>query len=276
MMTKKYLFFDLDGTLVSKTTYQMPKSSAQALVMTKNRGNVCFAVTGKAYGRCLYIRQSGIEDIVICDGAGLVYNNQLVYANPIDRRIVEETIRLIKQCDGHYAIMDYMNTYQDAYFYQQSLDFFLTYFPHNIPKEMMRRNRIMRIADYRQSDILKIDVYFDDEDQLYQFRHMLNRNLRYITVTLSEDDRFAKGGEIVMKGVSKADGVRRMMNIAGGSMKDTIGFGDSNRDIGLLKACQIAVALGDGSDRLKEAADYISDSVDDGGLAMALAHLDLM
>lgn len=278
MMRKKYLFFDVDGTLVSKTSHTIPKSAVQAIKMTRNRGNECFAVTGKSYGRAQDIRYTGVNDMVICDGAGVVINDRLVDAHPIPHDTLISTLKLIETFGGHYQIMDWVNTYQDAYYRDLFLNRYLKHYPDAIPKEMMKRKWLFPLRDYGfDTDILKIDVTFDDQENLYSFRHVMDhRQLRYITVMLDSDDDFPRGGEIVMKGVSKGAGIAQMMTLIGGEMKDTIGFGDSPRDIGMLKACEVAVVLGEGSERLREVADYMTEDADEGGLAIAMAQLDLI
>ena len=48
-------------------------------------------------------------------------------------------------------------------------------------------------------------------------------------------------------------------------------FGDGGNDIAMLKHAGVGVAMGNASDEVKACADMVTDSVDDDGVAKALA-----
>lgn len=47
-------------------------------------------------------------------------------------------------------------------------------------------------------------------------------------------------------------------------------IGDSNNDIEMLKYAGLAVAMGNGGERVKQVSDYVTTTNDDGGVALAL------
>lgn len=53
-------------------------------------------------------------------------------------------------------------------------------------------------------------------------------------------------------------------------------FGDGGNDINMLEHAGIGVAMGNASDRVKAAADYITSSVDDDGIINALKHFNIL
>lgn len=57
---------------------------------------------------------------------------------------------------------------------------------------------------------------------------------------------------------------------------DTIAFGDAKVDIPMFKYCEQSVCLGNGGDEAKEAADMVTQAVDDDGLASAFHKLGLI
>ena len=59
-------------------------------------------------------------------------------------------------------------------------------------------------------------------------------------------------------------------------MADTVAFGDGGNDIPMLKEAAVGVAMGNASDEVKKAADYVTDNVDDDGIRNALEHLKLI
>ena len=54
------------------------------------------------------------------------------------------------------------------------------------------------------------------------------------------------------------------------SIEETISFGDGGNDIPMIEAAGLGIAMGNASDDVKAAADYITASVDDDGFAAAL------
>ena len=53
-------------------------------------------------------------------------------------------------------------------------------------------------------------------------------------------------------------------------------FGDNNHDIEMLQFAKIGVALGEGTDKVKAAADYVTTGIDDDGVYNALKHYELI
>ena len=53
-------------------------------------------------------------------------------------------------------------------------------------------------------------------------------------------------------------------------------FGDGENDMEMLRYVGIGVAMGNASDAVKAAADYVTDTVDDDGIEKALRHFGLI
>ena len=67
-----------------------------------------------------------------------------------------------------------------------------------------------------------------------------------------------------------------MLEHLGVSKEDTIAFGDAKVDIPMFEACGYSVAMGSGGEECKDAADYITDDVDNDGLYKAFEYLNLI
>ena len=62
----------------------------------------------------------------------------------------------------------------------------------------------------------------------------------------------------------------------GGSIADTIAFGDAIVDVPMLRTCAIGVAMGSGGEQARMAADHVTDDVKRDGLAKAFVHFGLI
>lgn len=57
---------------------------------------------------------------------------------------------------------------------------------------------------------------------------------------------------------------------------DMVAFGDGGNDIPMLRGAGTGVAMGNGSDEVKAAADMVTDRIDSDGIAKALRSLGII
>lgn len=72
------------------------------------------------------------------------------------------------------------------------------------------------------------------------------------------------------KGRYKQKGIDEIIARFGFKLEETISFGDGGNDI-MLRHAAIGVAMGNAKE-VKQAADYVTASIDDDGIAKALKH----
>ena len=63
-----------------------------------------------------------------------------------------------------------------------------------------------------------------------------------------------------------------MLDICNCSPNETVYFGDDQDDIEPIRMCGLGVAVSNGIDAVKDAADYITESNDNDGVANFLTH----
>ncbi len=74
----------------------------------------------------------------------------------------------------------------------------------------------------------------------------------------------------------KEHGMLRFIEKYGLKAEDSIAFGDGNNDVEMLRYAGIGVALGNGSDDVKAAGDYVTSDIDEDGVFKALQHLGIL
>ena len=72
------------------------------------------------------------------------------------------------------------------------------------------------------------------------------------------------------------DPIQAGWRLTADAMKAAIAFGDGGNDVDMLRFAGIGVAMGNATDEPKAAADYVTDSVDDAGIANALKHFGVI
>ena len=78
--------------------------------------------------------------------------------------------------------------------------------------------------------------------------------------------------EYMNRDVSKIEGLKRILGELGVGMELVIAFGDEENDLELLKSAGIGVAVENASLRVKRAANYVTNSNDEDGVACFLSN----
>lgn len=76
--------------------------------------------------------------------------------------------------------------------------------------------------------------------------------------------------EIVPKGVDKGDSLRRLMEHMGIPREDVVCCGDGFNDISMIQYAGVGVAMGNAQQEVKAAADYVTATNDEDGIAQVI------
>lgn len=255
----KAAFFDVDATIYYHHIHDIPKSTRCALHRLKEQG----IKVGIATSRCRYELQNMPKffrefpfDAIISDGGALAMEHDRVIAkHPIDPVLVEKVIA-------------FANRYQRTFRYSTiSHDYFAnepTQFDKDIFFQLYLNTPIMKPYDH--DEVLNILVYVKDQKDREELFHLL------------DGVSFVDHGpviEINSGQIDKSDGVQALANHWKISMDEIISFGDGANDVFFLRSCGIGVAMGNGCDEVKQAADYVTKRIEEDGVDIALRHFGL-
>ena len=76
--------------------------------------------------------------------------------------------------------------------------------------------------------------------------------------------------DVVQPGVSKATGIRVLMDAFGIDASEVMAFGDAGNDAEMLRLAGVGVAMGNASDELKSIADLVCDPCEEQGVLKVL------
>lgn len=262
-MDRKVLFFDIDGTLLSESTREVPKSARDALERAQARGHLTFINTGRTISGLppMFLEMPFSGYLCGC-GTYIKYKDEVLMARSIPHQRGREIIQLVGDCDGGLVLEGQEDCYLPGSRSRfEQVENFRRHF----------RNAGLGIRHAIEEDAFDFDkfVIFVDErtDQKRLFRE-LGKDMEII-------DRLGGLYEIVPKGYSKATAISYILNYFQMKLEDAYVFGDSSNDLAMFQYVKHAVAMGHHDPVLEPYAEFITRTVEEDGLAFAMKHYGL-
>jgi hydroxymethylpyrimidine pyrophosphatase-like HAD family hydrolase len=82
--------------------------------------------------------------------------------------------------------------------------------------------------------------------------------------------------DVIAVNNGKEKGIDEIIKYFGFDLEETMSFGDGGNDINMLRHVAIGVAMGNAAETVKQAAGYVTTSVDDDGIMNALRHFNII
>ena len=254
----KAVFFDFDDTLVSKKDHTMRENTEKAIELLKKSGIIPIIATGRPkYTINEYLDKLSINNAVFLNGHTVWLENKIIHDQIIEEDKARVMFELAEKNDFSYGIINNDGTYLNLHPEKMNdLDVVdIEYMPQKLEKRYIPGNCLWIFAGSRYDNIL-----IETAEQ---------NNMRIL--------RWNEAGvDIISKSVSKQTGVKILLENLGIDFSEVVSIGDGDNDIELLKASKIGIAMGNGSDNLKECADMVTDSIDDDGIYKAMVKLGLI
>ena len=254
----KAAFFDVDGTLLSHKTKSVPRSAREAVAKLQASGIKCIVATGRQIGEMnkLPVADMPFDGYITLNGQlTLDREKKMIYGTPITGRAKTFLLDLFEKNRLPALLVEedrlYLNYVDDRV---------------RLVQETIS-SPIPPFGAYTGNDIYQVCAYMSPGDE-----KLLEEIADDCVMT-----RWSLGGmDIIAKGGGKVEGIRKFLQREGIAVEETIAFGDAENDIEMLKFAGIGVAMGNGEEGAKQAADYITADIDDDGVAKALRHFGLI
>ena len=258
----KALFFDIDGTLVSFATHRIPASTVDALTLAKAKGVKIFIATGRAYQLITNLGdiKELIDGYITTNGAYNFMQDGFEQLFPIAHADVELALCFLRSYGYSCMVVG-----------RDDLAFF-------------NRNRAIE-----QKFEKMLDLHFTWSDKpvgeiarqgVFQLTPIVNEEEERRMMSQLHDSISSRWcpyfADITARGVDKGNGMKAICEHIGLGLGETMAFGDGGNDLSMLRTAGIGVAMGNANESLKPHADYVTASVDDDGVARALAHFGVV
>lgn len=260
----KALIFDIDETLIPRHQNYLEENLLNTLKKLQEQYTIIVA-TGRAYYFVVdAIKKQLQPDYIVTINGGTTYNNQgeLVDSIPLHpddaQTLITKSRELgiglgIKCVDAVHVFTQYQ-TFLDRYLYGYSDTSILV---DDTEKETLDEN-LIPIGSFIYATLEQIDELFK------YMSHSI-----YVPASKGCYDIFSKnsGKEVGLEHVLK------QLNI---TWDEVIAFGDSPNDNLMLSKAKHSVAMGNGYESTKKAAEYVTSSAKDNGIIEALRHFKVI
>ena len=259
-MNRKIVFFDIDGTLAEGGA---PASHQVCDAIHKLRKNGHYAIinTGRSksyiYDEILKI---GFDGIISAAGSHIEFENNLIFDAKIPPSLLSETVHKMSECnitvilEGTYDIFALPSQTNPHIRTDIPIIDSINEFDHN----------------YCKKPINKYTYYLKSRKQIEPLLPFL-QNFYHLII---HDPDYC--GEIVLKGISKASAMKKLLNYLSINQKDSYAIGDSLNDLEMIRSAGCGIAMGNSIKEIQQSADLVTSSISDDGVAKALKMVGLI
>lgn len=254
------IFLDVDGTLVSFQTHAIPQDALDALYAARSAGVRIFISTGRPPIELpeKLLRGFPFDGYVTMNGQLCYADEQILHERSIPRDDIRKLVSLLGETAFPCLFVE-----RDACYI-------------NRINPLVERAcsavdlALPEICDARRAleqDVFQLNLFTDSTTEAAVLAQLPNCS------STRWSPHFA---DVVPLGGSKRVGVEKMLAHFGISPAQAMAFGDGENDVEMLRFAGIGVAMGNASDHVKACADYVTDCVEEGGIAHALRHFGII
>ncbi|MEW9500259.1 Cof-type HAD-IIB family hydrolase [Jeotgalibacillus marinus] len=251
-MDYKIVFFDVDGTITHHEDGSISNNTKEAIKALKNKGLRVVAATGRPLSMCREIRELGIDTFITANGAYVKHNQKVIHKVPMDKNIIKEV-------------------FEFAYTENHGLSFFTEDFSMNgvkDPKILKALKETLSLNDYPainqliyKQEVYLMCLYATDEtvDQyIHKFPYLNFKRWHPFVLNVLQEE------------VSKSLAILKVLQYFDIDKSEAIAFGDGENDIDMLELVGPGIAMGNGTEKLKKVADFITKKSSEDGVEFAL------
>lgn len=267
--TIRMIGVDLDGTLLNSEK-QLTAYTREVLKKAIEQEVAVVVATGRPFSGVPDELKHfpGIRYALTANGARILdmQKQKVVYENLLSVESSEKVIDILRK---HHAIHEF---FVDGvgYMNEDGLKNVYAYFEDPHMAEYLQSTRIP-VKDVKEKlqtmkcEVDKLQGRFRNQKDKEEALEELN-TLSGIVVTAAMDNNL----EINKEGTNKGLGLLQLGKSLGISREEIMACGDGGNDVEMLKEVGFAVAMANGSDPVKKAADFVTVSNDEDGVAKAI------
>lgn len=256
----KAVFFDIDGTLVSFKTHEVPASTQEAIRLLQQKGIKVIVSTGRSINSIDHIKYLNFDGFITFNGGYCASREEdVLFRQAIDPKDIQSLVDYSKANPVSFSLM-----FERSVSINDVTPEIAGMYAHlNLP--------VPPLLDIQKLDtaaVLQTNIFIGPEDEPAFMEKVMPNSVASRWTRLFAD--------INPKGQSKQLGVNIFCKHFGIDISETMAFGDGGNDITMLKHVAIGVAMGNANPEVIAIADYVTTDVDSDGIWNALKHFDIL
>jgi len=260
----KALFFDIDGTLLSEITKEIPQSALDALKKTAEKGNLTFINTGRTWSELPEeLKKLPFSGFLCGCGTYLRRDGEILMHQTIPKKRCEEIPVILKECRIGMILEGTDNVY--------------------FPSEVSRFQEVEQTRAHFAAVGIGLAETAETKGIIYDkfcivtdAQSDIERMYREFEQEFDIMDRRGGVYEIVPHGCSKGTAVDYALKQFQLEKEDAYVFGDSSNDLTMFRCGAHTIALGKHDEILDPYTEYVTDTVERDGVAKAMEHYGLI
>lgn len=272
-MNIKMICIDLDGTLFSNRRKVISENCKQAIKEAYEKGIEIVITTGRIYNNAVQVSKSlGVNCPVIAANGAVIMDRGFereIFCNTLGYDNCLHIVKLAKKhkVTPHFYTKD---TIIATDFWGLLIGLISSSMNRDREygikvKKFFNYSRLVEMFELCSGEIVKCVIYSKDENKITSFRKEVEEK--------QELAIFGAGKysvEISSNGISKGSAIEVLANNLKISPKEILCIGDNENDISMIEYAGIGVAMGNAVSKLKEVADYITDTNYNDGVTKAI------
>lgn len=257
----KLVATDIDGTILPYDKEFTPEVRNCIKELTKNDVKVVI-VTGRMHAAARLVAQNlGLDTPVVSYQGGLIKKSASDYTTLYERCLpIEDSKKIISWAKTNNV---HLNLYSNDILYVEEDD-------DTIKRYADYQNVQYQVKPFEEIELSHINkllaIDYTNEERVTSWINKMTKDMSHLYI-IKSTPYFC---EFSTKEATKACAVNFLRQYWNLKENEVLTIGDQDNDIELLKAGDISVAMGNGTDELKKYADYITDTVDNNGFVKAV------
>ncbi|MGI6117668.1 MAG: Cof-type HAD-IIB family hydrolase [Bilifractor sp.] len=263
-MSKKAIFLDLDGTLLTDDK-KIPPDNQAAIDEALAQGHSVVISTGRPLSSGIILAEdlglTGMGCYLITFNGGILYDmgrRKVLFKKtiplPVVRGVFEEANRRnihIQTYAGDYVLVEERCDDDDVRYYCRRI--------------RIGYKTIDDIRNLKEEPAKMLAIDRTGSESIRELRDWIITSYDGVLDSYFSSGQFV---EIVPMGMDKGRALRQMAEILGIAVSDTIAVGDEANDLKMIRAAGLGVAMANATGEVKKAAGYITEKDNnEGGVA---------
>lgn len=271
-MKYKMICIDMDGTLLGKKR-RISEESKVALKKARDKGVHIVIATGRLYNNAAYFSELVGADSAVIGGNGAIIREKRekeeIYRS---RFTIDICKKLLALADKHKVVL---------HFHTVNSIISNSYISANVARVVLKgrndkefninlstiktKKSWDKLLELEGEKVTKTILFSPKAERIEAYRKELD-NMDEITYFVAG----TRSIEINMKDVSKGNAVKMLAEHYGIKREEVICIGDNENDVSMIKYAGLGIAMGNAIPKLKEIADYVTDTNTNDGVRKAV------